>query len=174
MQKLGLTGNICAGKSQVEKILEKRGYKVIDLDVISHKFLENNSEIFEHFKTLDRKKIANIVFSNEKEKKFLEDILHPMLYNFILEEFKNNYDKLVISGALLFEAGFDKLFDKIIYVDAPYDIRLERLMKRNSLDKVSARKRLDCQNSNYKNYADIVINNIGTPQELEQTINSIL
>lgn len=174
MIKLGLTGNIASGKSEVEKILQNSGFKVIDLDKVSHKFLENNSEIFNHFKTLDRKKIADIVFGDIEEKKYLENILHPMLYNFILEEFKKDYNKIVISGALLYEAGFDKLFDKIIFVDAPYNLRLERLIKRNNLSESEARKRLDCQTDKYKNCADYTIENIGNIEELEKSINLIL
>ncbi|MBQ8476429.1 dephospho-CoA kinase [bacterium] len=174
MQKLGLTGNICAGKSEVENILEKKGYKVIDLDKIAHKFLENNSEIKNHFHTLDRKIIGNIVFSNPDEKKYLESILHPLLYNFVLEEFKKNYEKIVISGALLYEAGFDKLFDKIIFIDAPYDIRLKRLIKRNNLSEKEAKQRLDAQNNTHKTRADYVIENNSTLRELENAINSIL
>ena len=174
MLKLGLTGNICSGKSQVEKILKDKGYKVFDLDIISHKFLENNSDILNHFKTLDRKKIAKIVFSNEDEKKYLESVLYPLLYNFILEEFKKDYEKIVISGALLYEAGFDKIFDKIIYIDAPYEIRLNRLMKRNNLSETEAKIRLDCQNNDNKKRADIIIDNSGTLDELKEIINSLL
>ena len=152
MLKLGLTGNICAGKSEVEKILESKGYKVIDLDKVAHKFLENNKEIENHFKTLDRKKIAQIV---------------------VLDEFKKDYEKIVISGALLYEAEFDKLFDKIIYIDAPYEIRLKRLIKRNNLDEASALKRMNAQNDN-KNKADIIINNSGTIEDLKKAIDLIL
>ena len=174
MLKLGLTGNICAGKSQVENILEKKGFKVIDLDKISHNFLENNNEIYEHFKTLDRKKIAEIVFSDNNEKKYLESILHPLIYDYVLNEFKKDYNSIVISGALLYEAGFDKLFDKIIYVDAPYDMRLKRLMKRNNFNEDEARKRLNVQNNQNKTRADYVIENIGTIEDLKNAINSIL
>ena len=173
MLKLGLTGNICAGKSEVEKILESKGYKVIDLDKVAHKFLENNKEIENHFKTLDRKKIAQIVFSDMNEKKFLENILHPLIHEFVLDEFKKDYEKIVISGALLYEAEFDKLFDKIIYIDAPYEIRLKRLIKRNNLDEASALKRMNAQNDN-KNKADIIINNSGTIEDLKKAIDLIL
>ena len=174
MLKFGLTGNICSGKSQAEKIFEDKGFKVVDLDEVSHKFLENNENILKHFKTLDRKKIADIVFSNEDEKKYLESILHPLLYDFVLEEFKKDYDKIVISGALLYEANFDKLFDKIIFVDAPYELRLKRLMERNNLDKANAQKRLNAQNDKNKAKADYIIENTGSIKELEKAINSIL
>ena len=174
MFKLGITGNIASGKSQVEKILENNGFKVYDLDIVAHEFLKNNNKIYNHFHTLDRKKIAEIVFSDENEKKYLESILHPLLYNFVLDEFKKNYNKIAISGALLFEAGFDKLFDKIIFVDAPYDIRLKRLMNRNNLSENTAKLRLNVQNNNYKNKADYIIQNSTTLDDLKKTINLIL
>ncbi len=174
MLKLGLTGNIASGKSQVEKMLENKGYKVIDLDIVAHEFLENNEQIKTHFKTLDRKIIANIVFSNANEKKYLESILHPLIYDFILEEFKKDYEKIVISGALLYEAGFDKLFDKIIFVDANYETRLKRLMARNNLDEKPAKQRLDAQNNNYKLKADYIIENNSTLEDLKKAIDLIL
>jgi dephospho-CoA kinase len=174
MIKLGLTGNICSGKSEVEKIIENKGLKVIDLDKISHKLLENNSEIYEHFKTLNRKEIAQIVFSDIKEKKFLENIIHPLLYDFILDEFKKDYDIIVISGALIYEAEFDKLFDKIIFVDAPYEIRLQRLIKRNNLSMDESKKRLNCQNDSNKSKADFIIENNGSIEELKKSTYLIL
>jgi len=174
MIKLGLTGNIASGKSQVEKILKSKGYKVFDLDIISHQLLENNNRIYEHFKTSDRKEIAKIVFSDINEKKFLESVLHPLLYDFILKEFKKDYDKIVVSGALLYEAGFDKLFDKMIFIDAPFDLRLERLIKRNNLSKEEALKRMECQNDKNKYKADYIIENCSTLEALKQAIDEIL
>ena len=174
MLKLGLTGNICAGKSEVEKLFQKRGYEVIDLDIVSHKFLEESTEIYEHFKTRERSVISKIVFSDTKEKIYLESVLHPMLYDFVLGEFNKNYDKILISGALLYEAGFDKLFDKIIFVDAPYETRLLRLIKRNNFSNKEAELRLNSQNDNYKNCADYIIENDDSIEKLEKSIDLIL
>ena len=75
---------------------------------------------------------------------------------------------------MLFEAGFDKLFDKIIFIDAPYEMRLKRLMKRNNLDLKSAEIRLNAQNDNNKMKADYIIDNSKTIQDLEEAIDSIL
>ncbi len=174
MQKLGLTGNICAGKSEAEEIFKNKGFMVIDLDKTAHRFLENSEEIKNHFKTLDRKKIAEIVFSDPDEKKYLESILHPMLFDFVQNELKKDYDKILVSGALLYEAGFDKLFDKMIFIDAPYDIRLQRLMKRNNLDEAAAKKRMDCQNDRNKSLADFIIDNSKSIEELKKAIDLIL
>ena len=73
----------------------------------------------------------------------------------------------------MYEAGFDKLFDKIIYVDAKKDIRLDRLMKRNSLSKEDALLRIESQKDN-KNKADFVIDNNDSVENLEIKVNSIL
>lgn len=176
MLKIGLTGNICAGKSEVEKIFSELGFLVIDLDKITHGFFENNekvkSKILEEFQTLDRKEIGAIVFSNPDKMKVLESIIHPELKKYVLEIFKKADKKVIISGALLYEAGFNELFDKIIYVDAPYNLRLERLIKRNNLDEVSAHKRLDCQKDN-KNRADFVIENTSTLDELKMKVKQL-
>ena len=141
MIKIGLTGNIASGKSEVEKIFLKKGFIVVDLDKISHQLLENNDEvkmsILNKFNTLNRIELAKIVFGDLNKKKILEDIIYPKLKEYIINLFKINNDKrvVVVSGALIYEAGFNELFDKIIFVDANKDLRLKRLMKRNNLDK---------------------------------------
>ena len=71
MLKIGLTGNIAAGKTQVEKIISSLGFSVIDLDNVSHEILEYNKsakdEILKEFKTLNRKELGNIIFKNPKK-----------------------------------------------------------------------------------------------------------
>jgi len=163
MFKIGLTGNICAGKTEVEKILAQLNYKIVDLDIVSHNLLENNEkirhQIFEEFKTLNRKEIAKIVFSDANKKQILENIIHPELKKYILNLFQENYKIIFVSGALLYETKFNEFFDKIIYIDAPYEIRLNRLMKRNDLNMEDAKLRLNSQNNQFKNKADYIIEN---------------
>ena len=134
MIKIGLTCNIASGKSEVENIFLKKGFIVVDLDKISHQLLENDDEVknkvLDEFKTLDRAELAKIVFSDLNKQKILEDIIYPKLKEYIIKCFKINEDKkaLIISGALIYEAGFSSLFDKIIFVDAKKELRLKRLM----------------------------------------------
>ncbi len=180
MVKIGLTGNIASGKSEVEKIFLKKGFIVVDLDKISHQLLENNDEVrmsvLNEFNTLNRIELAKIVFSDLNKKKILEDIIYPKLKEYIINLFKINNDKrvVVVSGALIYEAGFDVLFDKIIFVDANKDLRLKRLMKRNNLDKETALKRIDCQNDDNKTKADIIIENNSDIKDLNTKINNII
>ena len=177
MLKVGITGNIASGKSQVENIIKKLGYIVFDLDIISHKLLENNSDvkalILKEFNTLDRKIIGNIIFNNKEKKEKLEKIIHPKLKEFCINEFNKDNKIVFISGALLYESSFDSLFDKIIYVDANKDLRIERLIKRNNLTKEEALLRINSQQNN-KSKADFIIENNSDLNELEAKVNSIL
>ena len=178
MIKIGLTGNIASGKSEVEKIIAKFGYKVVDLDIVSHKLIDTTCKeaILNVFNTTDRKKLAEIVFKDKDELKKLENIIHPELNKYILDCFEKNKDEklIVISGALIFEAGFSGLFNKIIYIDADEDLRLKRLMKRNSFDKKTALERINAQNNKFKTLADYVIENNTSKEDLEKKVQETL
>ena len=178
MLKIGITGNIASGKSEVEKIISSFGFLVVDLDIVSHKLLNDDeklkSAIFKEFQTLDRKKIANIVFNNKEKLEKLNAIFHPFLKEYILNLFNTTKSTVFVSGALIYEAGFNGLFDKIIFVDAPYEIRFKRLMKRNKLAKEEAKKRIDNQNINYKNQADFILENDCELDVLKEKVKKIL
>ena len=171
MLKIGLTGNIASGKSEVEKILSDMGYYVHDLDKITHKLYESsdiNKKIMKEFNTTDRKKISQIVFSDKNKLKTLENIIHPELKKFILNL---KSDEIVfVSGALIYEAGFDYLFDKIIFVDSSYETRFLRLKKRNNLSYEEAKIRMDIQNPDNKSKADFIIENNSTIDNLKKQV----
>ena len=177
MIKVGISGKIASGKSEVEKILQKLNFKVFDLDVISHNLFDNKNiknVILKEFKTLDRKEIGNIIFNNPDKKEKLENILYPELKKIILELFEENKNEkyVFISGALLFKSGFYKLFDKIIFIDAPESIRLQRLIKRNNLDEKSALERLNLQDDS--TLADFIIENNSDINSLKEKISEVL
>jgi len=162
MIKVGISGKIASGKSEVEKIIKEMGFQVFDLDVISKEIFNKNEiqkKVLNEFQTLDRKEIAKIIFNDKLKKEVLENIIHPELKKVIFELFENykNEKMIFISGALLFKSGFYKFFDKTIFIDAPDEIRLERLIKRNALDKTSAKARLNLQDDN--DLADFIIEN---------------
>ena len=178
MMKVGISGKIASGKSEVEKILTQKGYVVIDLDVISHKLLEEDKEVKNQiltiFQTLNRKEIGKIVFANENKKKELEEIIYPKLKDFIFscfEKYKNE-KAIFISGALLFNSEFYKFFDKTIFIDADENLRLERLIKRNNLTKEEALKRLNLQDES--KLADFIIENNDNLETLKINIEKAL
>lgn len=178
MLKIGITGNIASGKSEVEKIISSFGFFVVDLDIVSHELLENDEElksaIFKEFQTLERKKIANIVFNNKEKLEKLNNIFHPILKKYILNLFNEVSSTVFVSGALIYEAGFNNLFDKMIFVDSTYETRLKRLMKRNNLTVEEAKIRLEKQNTKFKDEADFIVENDGDIEELKEKIQKIL
>ena len=178
MQKIGITGNIASGKSEVEKILLELNYKVFDLDKLSHEVLENEckDEILNQFKTTERKKIGKIVFRDKEEKEKLEHIIHPVLKKKIALIFDKYKDEpaVFISGALIFQSGFDKLFDKIIYVDADKNLRIERLIKRNSYNREDVLLRINSQTQEGKYKSDFIVKNNFDIKKLKSSVIEVI
>ncbi len=186
MLKYAICGNIASGKSTVQKILEDQGYKVLDCDEVCHNILDSNIEIPELFKDYDvyennkisREKLGKLVFTDEKTKKILETLLHPIVREEIELFFRTNSDeeKLFVAIPLLFEANMQDLFDKIIFVYTDDNLRLKRLIERNGYSKEYAQIRMNSQMPQEEkiNRSDIVICNNSTVDELkEQVLKSI-
>ena len=175
MIKVAIVGNIASGKSTVEEYIQKKGFKVYDSDKIAHSILAKSKEVLNFFGTIDRKKIAEIVFSNPEKLKKLESIIHPLVKKEFEIIFEQSDPIVFISVPQLFEAGFEKMFDKIIYVTANDDIRLERLIKRNSYSIEEAKKRIQAQNElKKKEKSDFIIENNSSYEVLEQQVTKIL
>ena len=132
---IGLVGKSCSGKNVVGDLLEKKGILVWDLDKMCHDGLVENAEaVAKAFGSTSRKEIGKIVFSDPSKRAELEAILYPYLERKILAWKDSNPGKvLVINGALLYRAGFHRLCDAIIYVDASYEIRLSRAKERDNI-----------------------------------------
>jgi len=140
MIKFAITGNIASGKSHVEKILKANGFLVFDADLISHDILINDNSVSEAFKDYDvfengilsRFKLGKLIFADKYLRKKLEDIVHPLVREKILELFQQYKDEsyVFVSIPLLFESGLVKYFDKILLISIDENIQLDRLMKR--------------------------------------------
>jgi dephospho-CoA kinase len=186
MIKVALVGNIASGKSTAEEYLKDLGYPVLDTDKVCHNLLEELSEVKEAFALYDifhhdkisRQKLGHLVFTDPKLRKILEDILYPHVKMEIAKFFAQNISsKYAFVGApMLFEAKMEDLFDKILFVYADDNIRLERLMKREGYSKQYAQIRLDVQGKQEDKVvkSDWVVYNNSTVSELKTQISKLI
>lgn len=191
MLKVAITGNIASGKSVVEQLLKAKGFNVLDTDCVTHELLKNKTvkdEISNVFQDCDiyekneisRPKLGKIVFENCDSKKKLEAILHPKIKDEIQRFFhivEQKGEKIAfVSVPLLYETGFEKLFNKVILVYANDKVRLDRLMKRNNFSLEYAQKRLDSQISQDEktSLADYIIYNDKTLKDLSSSLDEFI
>ena len=190
MKKVGITGNIGSGKSYVCKIFESLGIPVFYSDdetkklylIPSVKELIINrfgNEVYFEDGTLNKKLLSYHLFKNEEAMQFIESVLYPALNQRFDEWCKQQTMPYVLyESAILFEKNYGKYFDKIIFVSAPEDIRLQRVMLRDdcSEENVRSRMRLQLSEDLKVSKADFVIHNDGAqpvePQVLK--INKLL
>ena len=185
---IGITGSIACGKSTVSNYLKDKGYTIIDADKLGHialtsdevrekleksfglRIIENNE--------ISREKLGKLVFGNEENLKILNSIVHPYIRRQILQlQEKHSDERLVfLDIALLFEARFEDLVEKIIVVHINEKEQLTRLMNRNSLSSEAAMNRIKSQMSSEdkSKLGDYVINNSNTKEETYRQIDLIL
>lgn len=158
---IGLTGGIASGKSTVSKILAQAGAPVIDADKISHEVVMPKQlaweKIVSHFGIsiilasgqLDRAALGVKVFSNPSERKWLEELIHPLVQTAIEEAIQvcqtEKKEIVVLDIPLLYEVGWDTLVDETWVVSVDAATQLNRLVQRDNLSLLQAQKRIDSQ-----------------------------
>ena len=185
---IGITGSIACGKSTVSDYLIAKGYTIIDADKLGHVALTSNDvkrKLAEKFgenilenNEISRKKLGKIVFGNTENLKNLNSIIHPKIKKLILklqEKYKDE-DLVFLDIALLYEANFVDLVEKVVVVYADEEVQLERLITRNSLSKEEAFKRIESQMSPQEKAAlgDFVINNSYNKEETFRQTEEII
>lgn len=189
----GLTGGIAAGKTTVLKIFKEQGCNVFDADKVARQVVEPGTpglkQVVKQFSkhillpngALDRKKLGRIVFSDKRQLKILNNIMGPLLRSTIvqiIDDAKNDSSSTIniFEIQLLFEGSYQDYFDATIAVYVDPEIQLERLMKRNNLNKQAALDKINSQMpmTEKKQLADYVLDNSHDIASLKNEISQLL
>jgi len=184
LKKIGITGGICSGKSNILRIVKDHGYPIIEGDQLGHMTYEPNTETYDQLiqefgeqivgenKYINRRALGGIVFSNPDKMKRLNEIVWPKIRALAIQkmiEYYNNGHKIIfMEAAIMIESGMYKIFDEVWLSVVPREVAIERLMERNKLSRDEAEKRLNSQSTNEERmpYATFIID---TNQPIEQT-----
>lgn len=179
---IGVTGRICSGKDTVADYLSENGFTVLDYDRMNHEVLSSlSAEISEAFPgavvsgEVDRKKLASIVFPDKNELRKLESITYPVLVERTYDIINGNPSiPFVLNCPLLARIGLDSICTFILFVDAPYQVRLERFIARNHQDKAEFDRRDSAQEDILPSGRVHIIDNSGDLQSLLSQVDSVL
>ena len=190
MKVIGITGGIASGKSILSSYLKDR-YKayIFNADEEAKKLLNDDilkdkiKETFPNISDLSLKSIADEAFQNKESQKKLNNIIHPIINQVILErikEKKNSYNLFIIDAALIIESGMFEYHksnkSKLVLVVADEEIRIQRALARNNLSKktIIDRIKLQMEDSQKIKHADFVIYNNSSTSELFNEIDKII
>lgn len=188
MLKIGLTGGIGSGKTTAARLFEKRSITVIDADRIARALVEPGGpalaavagQFGEHLVVdggrLNRSELRGIVFSSPERRQQLESILHPLVYRAIeeaLAEAKSTY--CILSIPLLLETNQQNRVDRVLVVDCPVDLQIERAIGRDNLSPDEVQRILNAQASREQRLsaADDILNNCSTIEELDKQVEKL-
>ena len=169
---IAITGGIGCGKSIVSLILKEMGYEVYDCDCKAKYLMYNSPTIKDCLKstfgndiiidgTINRVKLANIVFNNKEKLVKLNNIVHSSVKEDLISwKLENSHNKLLfVETAILYQSGLDSIVDEVWEVNAPLEIRIERVMKRNNISRQDVLSRIESQKYEILTQANYIITN---------------
>ena len=187
---IAISGGIGSGKSVVAKILRLLGYEVYDCDSESKRLMDESAEIKDSLRKLmgegvinadlsiNRRRLAEIVFSDSEKLLTLNGIVHGAVKNDILtwrETRKSKREPIFVETAILYQSGIDKMVDYIIEVTAPIEIRVQRVMNRNGLKREEVLQRIESQQiQQFTPHSNILYVDNGGDQPLLPQITALL
>ena len=187
IRKIALTGGIATGKTYVATRLREAGVPMVDADVLAREVVTPGSPALAAIRkrfgpdavrrdgTMDRVRVAQIVFKDKRARLDLEAIIHPAVIKAVNDFFATLPKRTPFAVAdipLVYETGRDKDFDAVIVVACPREMQLQRLMERNKMSKEDAERRLAAQlpiDQKVKK-ATYVIKNDGSFEETDKQI----
>lgn len=186
---LGLTGGIGTGKTTASNTFKSLGCKIVDADIIARELVAPKSfalgKIIEYFGenarngdgSLNRKYLRSRVFLNSDDKKFLDNLLHPLITNKIKEEIIETSDApyIVLVAPLLFENKLENLADYILCMDIDNETQIARIIERDKCSLEIAQSIVNSQlgrEIKIKRSNEVIKSNFKTPELLEDFIKT--
>lgn len=192
MKLIGLTGGIASGKSAAAAILRRLGAAVIDADELAREVVRPGqagwseivgafgASVLQNDRTLDRKKLRNLVFDDPAARKKLEAIIHPKVRALAEKKIREleaaGQEVIVYEVPLFFEGGLQSWIRPVIVIACDPATQKQRLKQRDDLTEEEARRHLDAQMSleEKRRRADYVVENDGSLEELERQVKAVL
>ncbi len=173
---IGLSGGIASGKSTVLKVFEGLGAEIICSDQLAaQNFALLKDKIEAYFNTADKTQIAQKIFKNAQDKKWLEKLLHPLVLKEAQAKIKQSTKKIIIFDIpLLFECGLEDSFDLTLCVYTDFDIRLKRALARKmTKEDFINRDKAQMLLEEKAQRANLVIFNNSNKKDLEEKIEKL-
>ncbi|MCO6551473.1 MAG: dephospho-CoA kinase [Gilliamella sp.] len=184
---VALSGGIASGKSTIADLFGRLGVPIIDADIIARQVVQIGSyafnQIVKHFSQeilltngeLDRSQLREIIFNNDHERLWLNDLLHPIIKQETQKQIamQKSTTYLIWVVPLLIENNLHTLADRVLIIDTPVSLQLARLVKRDNISESLAEKMILSQVSLKKrlSYADDIIVNDGNLSSLTTQVN---
>ncbi|MFQ1007319.1 dephospho-CoA kinase [Gilliamella apicola] len=185
---VALSGGIASGKSTIANLFAQLGVPIIDADVIARQVVEIGTDayklIIKHFSQeillpnneIDRSQLREIIFNNDHERLWLNNVLHPIIQEQTqIQIAKQTAAYVIWVVPLLVENNLHNFADRVLMVDTPEQLQLERLIQRDNIDESLAKKMISSQISSQKRltYADDIIVNNGDLTSLTAQVNKL-
>ena len=187
MIKVGITGGIGSGKSVVSDVIRLLGYPVYNSDIRAKELSDTDGDIRQSLVALfgpaiytdnhlNRPLLASHLFQDSAQRKAVNAIIHPLVFADFIKWCAVQHTALVFAeSAILVESGFSALMDKMIVVDAPHKLRLQRVVERDVVTMEQAQKRMEAQMDSVDlcKRADYVIYNDNEHLLISQIVDTI-
>jgi len=189
---IGLIGGMGSGKSRAAEEFAKYGARVISGDKFGHEALRQpeikeqvvqrwSEKILDEKGAVDRRRLGTIVFADSRERKVLEGLVFPWIERRISEEIAQaqgdrSVKFVVLDAAIMLEAGWAEACDRLVFVDAPREQRLQRLADERGWNAREVEKREESQwpLKEKQKRADWILDNSGSPEELVRQVQGLL
>lgn len=192
MKFIGITGGVGAGKSAVlDYLAAKPGVRVMLADEIAHELMEPGTDCYEQIRKtfpnediyredghFDRMKLAKVIFSDEKKRVQMNEIVHPAVKRYVIAEADRGRQEgkpalLILEAALLIEEHYDEICDELWYIYTREDVREARLMESRGYSKEKVQQIFASQlkEAEYRRHCSIVIDNNAGLAEMQHQID---